>query len=60
MQKQWSEVDKYLIENLVPTDAVLAQVLENNHRAGLPRMMSPLIRAAAGAVCPYGGGEIHS
>lgn len=36
MQKQWSEVDKYLIENLVPTDAILAQVLENNHRAGLP------------------------
>ncbi|MDA8493588.1 O-methyltransferase [Kluyvera georgiana] len=36
MQKQWSEVDNYLIENLVPTDAVLAQVLENNHRAGLP------------------------
>lgn len=36
MQKQWSEVDNYLVENLVPTDAVLAQVLENNHRAGLP------------------------
>ncbi len=36
MQKQWSEVDNYLIENLVSTDAVLAQVLENNHRAGLP------------------------
>lgn len=36
MQKQWSEVDNYLIEKLVPTDAILAQVLENNHRAGLP------------------------
>ncbi|WP_333500461.1 O-methyltransferase [Kluyvera sp. CHPC 1.2972] len=36
MQKQWSDVDNYLIENLIPGDAVLSQVLENNHRAGLP------------------------
>lgn len=36
MQKQWSEVDNYLIENLIPDCRVLAQVLENNHRAGLP------------------------
>ncbi|HGH3373191.1 TPA: O-methyltransferase [Kluyvera cryocrescens] len=36
MQKQWSEVDNYLIENLIPDDEVLSQVLENNHRAGLP------------------------
>lgn len=36
MQKQWSEVDNYLIDNLLPDDEVLSQVLENNHRAGLP------------------------
>ncbi|WP_432700400.1 O-methyltransferase [Kluyvera cryocrescens] len=36
MQKQWSEVDNYLIENLIPGDDILSQVLENNHRAGLP------------------------
>lgn len=36
MQKQWSEVDNYLIENLMPDDPLLSQVLENNHRAGLP------------------------
>lgn len=36
MQKQWSDVDNYLIENLIPNDPVLSQVLENNHRAGLP------------------------
>ena len=36
MQKQWSEVDNYLIDNLIPDDKVLSQVLENNHRAGLP------------------------
>lgn len=36
MQKQWSEVDNYLIDKLLPDDEVLSQVLENNHRAGLP------------------------
>ncbi|EPK7358716.1 O-methyltransferase [Kluyvera intermedia] len=36
MQKQWSEVDNYLIDNLIPDDEVLSQVLENNHHAGLP------------------------
>ncbi|MFU0930441.1 O-methyltransferase [Kluyvera cryocrescens] len=36
MQKQWSEVDNYLIGNLIPGDNILSQVLENNHRAGLP------------------------
>ena len=36
MQKQWSDVDNYLIENLIPSDPVLSQVLENNHHAGLP------------------------
>lgn len=36
MQKQWSDDDNYLIENLIPSDPVLSQVLENNHRAGLP------------------------
>lgn len=36
MQKQWSEVDNYLIDNLIPGDNILSRVLENNHRAGLP------------------------
>ena len=36
MQKQWSEVDNYLIDNLIPDDEVLSQVLVNNHHAGLP------------------------
>ena len=36
MQKQWSDVDNYLIENLIPDDAVLSHVLENNQRNGLP------------------------
>ena len=36
MQKQWSDVDNYLIENLIPGDAVLSRVLENNQRNGLP------------------------
>ncbi|MBV8874539.1 MAG: O-methyltransferase [Metakosakonia sp.] len=36
MQKQWSNVDNYLIENLIPKDDILEQVLVNNQRAGLP------------------------
>ena len=36
MQQQWSAVDNYLIEALIPGDPVLDRVLENNHRAGLP------------------------
>ena len=36
MQKQWSDVDNYLIENLIPGDTVLSHVLENNQRNGLP------------------------
>lgn len=36
MQKQWSDVDNYLIENLIPNDTVLSHVLENNQRNGLP------------------------
>ena len=36
MQKQWSDVDTYLIENLIPGDTVLSLVLENNQRNGLP------------------------
>lgn len=36
MQKQWSNVDNYLIENLIPKDDILEQVLANNQRAGLP------------------------
>ena len=36
MQRQWSDVDNYLIENLIPNDTVLSHVLENNQRNGLP------------------------
>ena len=36
MQKQWSNVDNYLIENLIPKDDILEQVLVNNQQAGLP------------------------
>ncbi len=36
MQQQWSAVDNYLIEALIPSDPMLDRVLENNHRAGLP------------------------
>ncbi|MCS2158880.1 O-methyltransferase [Scandinavium sp. H11S7] len=36
MQKLWSEVDNYLIEQLLPPDPVLEKVLENNQREGLP------------------------
>lgn len=53
MQKQWSEVDNYLIDNLIPDDVVLSQVLENNHRAGLPAH-------DVAAVCADGGSKIHS
>ncbi|MDV2900155.1 O-methyltransferase [Phytobacter diazotrophicus] len=36
MQKQWSNVDNYLIEKLIPKDDILKQVLVNNQQAGLP------------------------
>lgn len=36
MQKQWSSVDNYLIEKLIPKDDILEQVLVNNQQAGLP------------------------
>ena len=36
MQQQWSAVDNYLVEALIPNDPLLNQVLENNQRAGLP------------------------
>ncbi|WP_279045963.1 O-methyltransferase [Cedecea davisae] len=36
MQKQWSDVDEYLVSSLIPTDSVFQQILENNHAAGLP------------------------
>ncbi|MEL0553129.1 MULTISPECIES: O-methyltransferase [Enterobacteriaceae] len=36
MQQKWSAVDSYLVNALIPDDPVLAQVLENNQRAGLP------------------------
>lgn len=36
MQQQWTAVDNYLVEALIPNDPLLNQVLENNQRAGLP------------------------
>ncbi|EPF17386.1 Putative O-methyltransferase MSMEG_5073 [Cedecea davisae] len=36
MQKQWSDVDEYLVSSLIPTDSVFQQILGNNHAAGLP------------------------
>ncbi|XTZ40350.1 O-methyltransferase [Salmonella enterica] len=36
MQQKWSAVDEYLQKMLIPDDAILTQVLANNHRAGLP------------------------
>ncbi|CAM4096848.1 MULTISPECIES: O-methyltransferase [Lelliottia] len=36
MQQTWTAVDNYMISSLIPQDAVLQQVLENNKRAGLP------------------------
>lgn len=34
MQQQWSAVDSYLIDALIPQDPLLSQVLANNQRAG--------------------------
>lgn len=39
MQNVWSKVDQYLIDALIPQDAVLEAVLENNQRAGLPAIV---------------------
>ena len=36
MQQKWSAVDEYLEHKLLPEDDILAQVLANNRRAGLP------------------------
>lgn len=36
MQQQWSAVDSYLIDALIPQDPLLSQVLADNQRAGLP------------------------
>ncbi|MBU4683612.1 O-methyltransferase [Cedecea davisae] len=36
MQKQWSDVDEYLVSSLIPTDSVFQQILLNNLAAGLP------------------------
>lgn len=36
MQQQWSAVDSYLIDALIPQVPLLSQVLANNQRAGLP------------------------
>lgn len=36
MQKQWSDVDEYLVHSLIPSDDIFQQILVNNHAAGLP------------------------
>ncbi|PLR46918.1 methyltransferase [Chimaeribacter arupi] len=36
MHQKWSEVDDYLVSQLVPPDEVMTESLENNARAGLP------------------------
>ncbi|PLR39514.1 methyltransferase [Chimaeribacter californicus] len=36
MHQKWSEVDNYLVSQLVPPDKILTEILENNARAGLP------------------------
>jgi predicted O-methyltransferase YrrM len=42
-QEQWTAVDRYLVERLVPADAVLEAALEANDAAGLPSIdVSPL------------------
>lgn len=35
-EKLWSEVDSYIADSLIPSDAVLDAVLETNRREGLP------------------------
>jgi predicted O-methyltransferase YrrM len=35
-QELWTEVDHYLVENLIPADPALDKALESNHAAGLP------------------------
>jgi len=35
-EQQWSEVDHYVEQKLIPTDPVMQQVLDNNHQADLP------------------------
>src|ERR1700742_4393944 len=32
----WTDVDHYLVENLIPADPVMDQALESNKAAGLP------------------------
>jgi hypothetical protein len=46
MQKQWSNVDNYLIEKLIPKDDMLEQVLANNQRQGFPPLMWRPIRVS--------------
>ncbi len=35
-QEQWSRIDQYIVDLLVPSDAVLSLALETSDRAGLP------------------------
>lgn len=36
MQQQWSDVDEYLVNSLIPDDPIFQRILANNHAAGLP------------------------
>jgi predicted O-methyltransferase YrrM len=38
MQKQWTAVDRYLVDLLVPTDQALDEALRSSERAGLPAL----------------------
>ena len=36
MQQQWSAVDEYLVNSLIPDDPIFTKILANNSAAGLP------------------------
>jgi predicted O-methyltransferase YrrM len=36
-QKQWSAVDRYIVEKLIPADPALVKALESNQAGGLPQ-----------------------
>jgi hypothetical protein len=44
--KKWTEIDRYIVDVLVPPDPVLDAALRTSQAAGLPPTMSPPIRAS--------------
>lgn len=38
LEKKWAEVDQYLADLLIPADPVLEQTLQENDKAGLPKI----------------------